>query len=175
MIKDSSFRAYHAMLIGIVIVQAGLSAIYIGAFVVDVFGLRTTPPSWQFDEAVQVLTIFGLSFGTLLGAVLLKNFARQRKNLEARLQTASGQFNEVMWGRFKQWGLTPSESDVALFAIKGFTNAEIAEMRGKSIGTVKAQSNSVFRKAGVNGRAQLVSLFIEDLTGNIGENPDTGR
>ncbi len=168
MIKDSGFRNYRLMLIVVVAVQAILSFIYIWTFASDVFGWRKTPLSWQLTEIVQMLTIFGLLLGTFLGAVLLKNFVRQRNELEARLHTASGEFNELMWKRFKQWGLTPSESDVALFAIKGFSNAEIAEMRGKSIGTIKAQSNSVFRKAGVNGRTQLVSLFIEDLTGSIG-------
>jgi len=57
----------------------------------------------------------------------------------------------------------PSEKDVALFAIKGMSTAEIATMRSTSEGTVKAQTNAIYRKAGVTGRSQLLSLFIEDL------------
>jgi DNA-binding NarL/FixJ family response regulator len=41
--------------------------------------------------------------------------------------------------------------------------ADIARLRQTSEGTVKAQSNAIYRKAGVNGRTQLLSLFIEDL------------
>ena len=34
---------------------------------------------------------------------------------------------------------------------------------GRPEGTVKAQTNAIYRKAGVSGRSQLLSLFIEDL------------
>ena len=36
-------------------------------------------------------------------------------------------------------------------------------MRNTREGTVKAQNAAVYRKAGVSGRPQLLSLFIEDL------------
>ena len=52
---------------------------------------------------------------------------------------------------------------MAIFAIKGLRTQEIADMRRTSEGTVKAQTNAIYRKAGVNGRTQLLSLFIEDL------------
>jgi hypothetical protein len=52
---------------------------------------------------------------------------------------------------------------VALFAIKGLSTADIARMRSSSEGTVKAQTNAIYRKAGVSGRPQLLSLFIEEL------------
>jgi DNA-binding NarL/FixJ family response regulator len=65
------------------------------------------------------------------------------------------------------------ERDVALFAIKGMTTAEIAQWRDTSEGTVKAQTNAIYRKAGVTGRPQLLSLFIEDLMdeATAGRNP----
>ena len=68
-----------------------------------------------------------------------------------------------MQERFTEWGLTPAEKDVALFAIKGMSTSEIAAMRDTSEGTVKAQTNAIYRKAGVAGRTQLLSLFIDDL------------
>ena len=64
---------------------------------------------------------------------------------------------------FEQWGLTPSEKDVALLAIKGLSISEIARVRETKDGTIKAQSNAIYRKAGVSGRSQLLSLFIEEL------------
>jgi DNA-binding CsgD family transcriptional regulator len=70
---------------------------------------------------------------------------------------------ELLEERFADWGLTPAERDVALFAIKGMSTAEIASLRSTSEGTVKAQTNAIYRKAGVTGRPQLLSLFIEDL------------
>ena len=70
---------------------------------------------------------------------------------------------DLLEERFTLWGLTPAERDVALFAIKGLSTAEIATLRSTSEGTVKAQTNAIYRKAGVTGRPQLLSLFIEDL------------
>ena len=52
---------------------------------------------------------------------------------------------------------------MALFAIKGLSTQEIAALRNTREGTVKAQTNAIYRKAGVSGRPQLLSLFIEDL------------
>jgi len=46
----------------------------------------------------------------------------------------------------------------------------MARLRDSSEGTIKAQSNAIYRKAGVSGRAQLLSLFIEDL---LVPEPDT--
>ena len=70
---------------------------------------------------------------------------------------------ELLEDSFAEWGLTPAERDVALFAIKGLSTQEIATLRQTSEGTVKAQTNAIYRKAGVAGRPQLLSLFIEDL------------
>ena len=83
--------------------------------------------------------------------------------METQLRQASGAFAELLEERFRTWGLTPSERDVAWFTIKGLSIADIARLRQTSDGTVKAQSNAIYRKAGVSGRAQLVSLCIEDL------------
>ncbi|MGB1082547.1 MAG: helix-turn-helix transcriptional regulator, partial [Alphaproteobacteria bacterium] len=62
---------------------------------------------------------------------------------------------------------SPSESDVALFAIKGSSIAEIARMRGTKDGTIKAQLNAIYRKAGVTGRPQLISFFIDEMVDGI--------
>ena len=62
--------------------------------------------------------------------------------------------------------MSRAEREVALLAIKGFSNAEIAEMTGKSEGTVKSQSAAVFRKADVQGRIGLVTHFMEEIVGD---------
>jgi DNA-binding NarL/FixJ family response regulator len=69
----------------------------------------------------------------------------------------------VVAQRFAQWGLTPAEADVALFALKGFDIAGIADLRGAAQGTVRAQLTQVYSKAGVSSRAGLVALFFDDL------------
>jgi DNA-binding CsgD family transcriptional regulator len=72
---------------------------------------------------------------------------------------------------FDTWALTPSERDVALLAIKGLSISEIAEVRTTKEGTIKAQCNAIYSKAGVSGRQQLLSLFIEELMADGLVNP----
>jgi len=170
--RDAGYRSYRLMLIGIILVQVGLSAMFIGLFLLDIFGVYADAFDWRVREVLQILTILALGLGSVLGLVLLRAFVRQRREAEARLHAAAGAFNALMWQRFDEWGLTPAEADVAMFAIKGYSNSEIARLRGKSIGTIKAQSNSVFRKAGVSGRAQLLGLLIEDIAEGIGALPE---
>jgi DNA-binding CsgD family transcriptional regulator len=56
-----------------------------------------------------------------------------------------------------------------MFAIKGFSTQDIADFRGVSEGTIKAQTNAIYRKAGVSGRSQLLNLFIDEL---VEDEPD---
>ncbi|MFQ6554161.1 helix-turn-helix transcriptional regulator [Aestuariibius insulae] len=133
---------------------------------ISVLGLGVAPISWRIHEAIEIGASIGLLLGLMVGAVLLRNTLQRNRRVEEQLRAASGAFLELMEDRFDQWGLTPAERDVALFAIKGFSTNEIAVMRETSEGTVKAQTNAIYRKAGVGGRPQLLSLFIEDLMGD---------
>ena len=83
------------------------------------------------------------------------------------VSVVSGAFGEFLQHQFRDWDLSPSESDVALFAIKGSSIAEIARMRGTKDGTIKAQLNAIYRKAGVTGRPQLISFFIDEMVDGI--------
>lgn len=143
--------------------QALCAFFFVSDIVASVFGLRARPISWQTRELIEIGAAVGLVLGLLLGAVALERaFRGQRLALE-RLRRASGAFMSLLSERFAEWGLTPAEADVALFAIKGLSTAEIAGLRQVSEGTVKAQTAAIYRKAGVTGRSQLLSLFIEDL------------
>jgi DNA-binding CsgD family transcriptional regulator len=129
----------------------------------SVLGVRREPLSWQVRELIEIGAALGLLLGVGFGAALLARVVRRNRVVEGRLREVSNAFAEMLEERFGQWGLTPSERDVAWFTIKGLTIAEIARLRQTSEGTVKAQSNAIYRKAGVGSRAQLLSLFIEDL------------
>lgn len=88
---------------------------------------------------------------------------RRKAHLEEQVSIATGAFHDIILAYFDRWALTPAESDVAMFAIKGFSITETAELRGSATGTVKAQLNAVYRKAGVSGRGALLGLLVDEL------------
>jgi DNA-binding CsgD family transcriptional regulator len=129
----------------------------------SVLNLRQQPINWQLREFIEMGAALGLILGLVLGAVALHRVTKERNSANESLRRTSAVFMELLEERFAEWGLTKAEKDVALFAIKGLSLAEIAALRSTSEGTVKAQTNAIYRKAGVSGRPQLLSLFIEDL------------
>lgn len=121
------------------------------------------PIPWEIHELIQIGAGLGLVLGVVGGLLVLQDARRRTHRAESALKLASGAFMELVETRFGEWGLTPSERDVAMFALKGLNISEIAELRGTSDGTVKAQSSAVYRKADVTGRGQFVSLFVDEL------------
>jgi DNA-binding CsgD family transcriptional regulator len=152
-----------APFIAIFIVQALCAFFFVSDILSSVLGIRTTPISWEMRELMEIGASVGLVLGVAVGGLMLRRALRDRHRAEEGLRRASGAFMDLLQERFTEWGLTPSERDVALFAIKGMSTQEIAALRSTSEGTVKAQANAIYRKAGVTGRPQLLALFIEDL------------
>lgn len=152
-----------AFVVVVLIVQALCAFFFVGDIILSVLGIYIEPIAWQTREYLEIGAAVGLLLGLFLGATMLWRNIRDRRRAEEKLRRASGAFMDLLSERFDTWGLTPAEQDVALFAIKGMTTQEIAALRNTSEGTVKAQTNAIYRKAGVSGRPQLLSLFIEDL------------
>jgi len=148
------------------IIQVVCSVFFISDMASTVFGLSLMPTSWMLYELMEISAALGLVIGSIVSAIALRRASKRRQRLETQLKAASGAFMEMLNEKLAEWGLTPAEQDVALFAIKGFSTREISEMRNTSEGTIKAQTNAIYRKAGVSGRPQLLSLFIDDLMGD---------
>jgi len=156
---DLTRIARHRGLAAVTALQA-VSAAY---FVIDVLSelpeLRTAP----IHPLGELLAVIALLIGTAFGVRELGRVMRRSDRVESRLRAASGAFIALMQETFDDWALTPSERDVALLSIKGLSVAEIAALRNSRVGTVKAQCAAIYRKAGVNSRAELLGHFIEDL------------
>ena len=147
----------------ILVVQVMCAVFFVGQILSSIIGLRVTPIDWRVYEWIEIGASVGLLLGVGLGAYALRQSLTRTQRAEVRLAELSGAFMDIITRRFATWGLTPAERDVALFLLKGMTTQEIAGLRNTSEGTVKAQSNAIYRKAEVANRAQLVSLFIDDL------------
>lgn len=146
-----------------VVVQAIGALFFMNDIALSVLGVERQPMDWQLREIMEIGAAIALLIGLVMSGVLLMQSQRRLGRAEARLKRAASAFMEVLEAHFVQWGLTPAERDVALFLLKGFSTNEIAGFRKTSEGTVKAQTNAIYRKAGVSGRGQLMSIFIDDL------------
>ncbi len=161
--KAISGRIASRIILVVMAMQACFALYFIVEFFADIFGIRTVPPSYTQQEFVQISAWIGLVLSIVLNAVLLRRILSRSREMEQSVKLAQGAFQTLLEEQFDAWALTPSERDVALMAMKGYSNAEIAGILGKSEGTVKSQSNSVFRKADVSGRVQLLGHFMGEL------------
>jgi len=143
--------------------QTCSAVFYLYDILSSMLGLKAAPIPWNLYELIQIGAALGLVLGGAVTATLFLRSLKARQRAEDRLRLASGAFMTTLAERFEEWALTPAERDVALFAIKGLSTHEIAALRATSEGTVKAQTAAIYRKAGVSGRAQLLSLFIDAL------------
>lgn len=113
--------------------------------------------------AIESLVALALVAGVALGIREVRRLLREARARNDALAVAQGALWRLAKQRFADWGLTPAERDVALFALKGLEPAEIARLRGAAAGTVRAQLARVYAKAGVSSRHGLVGLFTEEL------------
>lgn len=145
------------------LLQAVAALYFVSDIVLLLLGVSFAPIGWRAHEAFEIAAALALVVGLVFGAHALVLAQREAQAAQEKLRRASAAFAELLAERFAEWRLTTAERDVALFALKGMSTAEIAQLRATSEGTVKAQTASIYRKAGVTSRGQLMSLFIEDL------------
>ena len=143
-------------------------AIYFAADAfIDIFiGDTDAVPGGHFGEpfhAFEYLISGALFIGVAMTGLEIRRLLRRNARLTEQMRAASGEFAALLEEQFDAWGLTASEREVAVMALKGLSVAEIAEARDTKEGTVKAHSAAVYRKAGVSGRLQLLSFFLDEL------------
>ncbi len=143
-----------------------VQAVCLAFFVIDIYAdLIEWPAGRSLDLHIWLEVVANLTLGTALVVEfrVLRQLLARSLRAEKALTAAAGALNDLMESYFAEWGLTPAEADVARFTIKGCSIAEIAGLRQSAEGTVKSQLNAIYRKAGLAGRSQLVSVLIEDL------------
>lgn len=150
-----------AKALGALIVLQAATAIF---FLIDsLMDLASESPGELAHNLAEFIAVLSLVACVVLLSREVQRILRRHERVEQQLQAARGAFSGVMERHFAEWGLTPSERDVALLSIKGAPIAEIASARGTREGTVKAQLNAIYSKAGVANRTQLVGVFIDEI------------
>jgi DNA-binding CsgD family transcriptional regulator len=153
---------HFGFLVGLIVFQA-LCTLF---FTIDVLSDMESVGLSSFTD-LHLLPEMGATLGLIFAMVfefyVLRRLAHRQATLEKGMSIAAGELAIVMESYFVSWGLTASEQDVASFTIKGYSIAEVSSLRNCAEGTVKTHLNAIYRKSGTNGRAQLVSLLIEDL------------
>jgi DNA-binding CsgD family transcriptional regulator len=90
------------------------------------------------------------------------------KLAEALLSAQGGTHEDPFDEAFESWakriGLSPKERDVAKLVAKGLTNRDIAEWRHVSLNTIRNQLSTIYRKAEVTNRTELVRTMTETGT-----------
>lgn len=147
----------------LVALQAVAGLYFLWTILAALLGLPELPLRWQARELLDLAAALGLVLGAALSIRLALQATRARARADTARRLTAGAFTEVVNDYFRRLGLTEAERDVAWYIVKGIPLAEIARLRGTAEGTVRVQSTAIYRKAGVNGKSQLVSLIVEDL------------
>lgn len=117
-------------------------------------------------ESIAAVALIG---GVIFLMVELRRLLQRMAVMQTGLEVARGNLADVIDAFFEEWQLTNAERDVALMILKGFDNEAIAGLRHTAAGTVRAQATNIYAKSATDGRAQFISLFMEELlAGDIG-------
>lgn len=149
----------------------GIMALSAGFFVFDVIAdLLEHANAGQTYSAnefihliIEVIAVVGLIFGVLLAVRYTRFLKYTAQQYERTLTMFRGQFDEVAAAQFEKWSLSDAERDVALMTLRGLPLAEIASARKTSVGTIKAQTNAIFRKSGLGSRTEFLSYFLDEF------------
>ena len=149
----------------------GLCALF---FVGDVVGdFREDGLAGNVHFSLEAVASVALIAGVAFMMIELRRLLDRMAEMQTGLEIARGQLVDVIDSFFEDWTLTNAERDVAMLILKGLDNDTIARLRNTASGTVRAQATKIYAKSGADGRAQFISLFMEELlAGNV--DPETG-
>ena len=155
------------VLFSLLALQTVSAFFFLGELWTEVLGLRTTPVPYEWQEYIQILASIGLVSGVIVTFAFIRRTQTDMARLQRQIDVASGNYETHLLDLFEQWGLSDSERAVTIYVMKGFSNAEVAELRGTTAATVKSQLNAVYRKSGCANRQQLISYLVEDLLSGL--------
>ncbi len=153
------------VLAGLILLQALCALFFIGDVIKDFREDGHLDDPHLLLESVAAIALIA---GVIFLMIELRGLLSRMSDMQTGLEIAHGHLAEVIQGFFEDWNLTNAERDVAIMILKGLDNDAIAQVRNTASGTVRAQATNIYAKSASNGRAQFISLFVEELlAGNI--------
>lgn len=151
-------------------VQLACAAFFAADALVD-FGISRDNDDGPWHLVIETVAALGLVGAVIFEARLLRQMLQRQAHLEESLDSARAAVHDVMLAHFEGWGLTPSETDIATFLVKGLSIADIAVVRGSAEGTVKSHLNAIYRKSDTRNRGELLSVLIDSMMARDSEIP----
>lgn len=127
--------------------------------------LADTPlPAFEWLHlSIEVVAVIALLMGFRIARNRRQHWRRTAEAANERLSNIRSDFDAIIRAQFREWKLSEAEADVALLTLRGVRNQEIAALRQTQESTVKSQLTSIFRKAGVKTRNELIGLFMDEF------------
>ncbi|MBU2941433.1 LuxR C-terminal-related transcriptional regulator [Shimia thalassica] len=148
------------VLAGLILLQALCAVFFIGDVIEDF------REDWHLDNPhllLESVAAVALIAGVIFLMIELRGLLSRMSDMQTGLEIANGHLAEVIQGFFEDWNLTNAERDVAIMILKGLDNEAIAQVRNTASGTVRAQATKIYAKSATDGRAQFISVFVEEL------------
>ena len=148
------------VLAGLILLQAICALFFIGDVIEDFREDGHLDNPHLLLESVAAIALVG---GVIFLMIELRGLLSRVSDMQIGLDIAQGHLADIIETFFDEWGLTSAERDVAIMILKGLDNDSIAQVRKTAAGTVRAQATSIYYKSGTDGRAQFISLLIEEF------------
>lgn len=127
----------------------------------------------SIEAIIAIIALVGV-FYLIRGRFKLQQNLKKEKQLTGELQVEAQKWKQVsekyvsglsveIENQLDRWDLTKAEKEVSFLMLKGLSNKEIAEVRGTTVPTIRAQTNAIYSKSGLSGRSELSAFFLEDL------------
>jgi DNA-binding CsgD family transcriptional regulator len=136
-------------------------------FIYDILSDLISNDDGIFHITIELLVFIAISIVLFYELQHVKSLDKEIKIEKSKTARLAGELLTVMREQFSQWGLSPSENEVALLLIKGLSMKEIADARSVKEKTIRSQATSIYAKSGCTGRHELAAYFIEDLMNEV--------
>lgn len=108
---------------------------------------------------VILINIYGLNH-------LHSELDKKNQEIDVYKKKYKDSIQEIKQGikeQFRYWNLTKEEEKVAQYLILGYSFKQISGLLNKSEKTIRNQSLSIYKKAGMTGRNDLAGFFLYDF------------